>query len=92
MVNRYIRGRIAEKKVANRLKNKGYITRRSKGSRGPYDVYARRGKTKLYIQVKTGKATMKKPEVRKLRNVAKKRGGKAMYMKYNKGKIRSRFI
>ena len=55
MVNLYRRGRIAEKKVVNYLKRKGFTNiRRSKGSRGPADIYARKGVTKYYVQVKYG--------------------------------------
>ena len=43
--NLYRSGRIAEGKVANRLRGKGYFVRRSKGSRGPADLKAYRGNT-----------------------------------------------
>ncbi len=40
MVNSYRRGRIQEKKVENWMRDKGWTNlRRSKGSRGPADIY-----------------------------------------------------
>jgi len=52
MVNLYRKGRIAEKKVVNWLQSHGfYNLRRSKGSRGPYDIRGRSPSgTKAYIQ------------------------------------------
>lgn len=75
--NRYRKGRIAEKKVKNWLGNHNFTNiRRSKGSRGPADIYARSPQgTKTYIQVKSGTARMTRDEKRNLRSMAKKRGG-----------------
>jgi len=54
--NMYRKGRIAERKVMNRLEKLGFKNiRRSKGSRGPYDIYATKKKKKYYFQVKSGK-------------------------------------
>jgi len=54
--NWYRSGRIAEGKVARRLKKLGFKNIRiSKGSRGPADIYAVKKKKKYYIQVKSGK-------------------------------------
>jgi len=93
MVNRYRKGRIAEKKVMNYLKKKGYTNiRRSKGSRGPADIYARKGNTKYYIQVKSGTAKMSSKERRRLRRLAIKRKGVAVVIhRTEKGKYKWRF-
>lgn len=91
MVNLYRRGRVAEKKVVNWLKSKGFRNvRRSRGSRGPYDVYAvSPSGVKTYVQVKSYSARLTKEERKKLRNVAKKRKGFAAYVHYDgKGKFR----
>ncbi len=91
MVNTYRRGRIAEKKVVNWLKKLGFKNvRRSKGSRGAYDIYAvSPSGVKTYVQVKSYSARLTKEERRKLRNVAKKRKGFAAYVHYDgKGKFR----
>lgn len=94
MVNLYRRGRIAERKVVNYLKTKGFRNiRRSKGSRGPTDIYARKGNVKYYIQVKYGTASATRQEIRKLRALARKRGGAAVIIKRSKeGKIRWKFL
>ncbi|MEM0134573.1 MAG: hypothetical protein QXU18_05010 [Thermoplasmatales archaeon] len=75
--NTYRRGRIAEKKVGNWLGGHGFTNiRRSKGSRGPADIYARSpGGTKSYIQVKSGTARMGSDEKRRLRSLARSRKG-----------------
>jgi Holliday junction resolvase len=93
MVNLYRRGRIGEKKVVNYLKERGFkIVRRSKGSRGPYDIYARKGENKYYIQVKTGSARPTSKEIRRLRSVAKNRGGVAAVIHRDKGKHKWKYL
>lgn len=53
--NMYRSGRIAERKVMNRLADLGYKNiRRSAGSRGPADIYAVKKRKKYYFQVKSG--------------------------------------
>ena len=83
-----------EKKIVNYLKNKKfYNIRRSKGSRGPADIYARKGKEKFYIQVKYGRSKPSKKEIRRLRNLARKRGGiAALIHRTKEGKIRWKFL
>lgn len=88
----YTKGIRAENIVKRKLKEKGYLVRQSKGSRGPYDLYALKGGRKLLIQVKSGNASLSKAERTSLRRVAKKKRAKAFLMKYEKGKIRSKII
>lgn len=85
MVNKYRRGRIAEKKAADWLKKLGFRNiRRSKGSRGPYDIYAvSPSGIKTYVQVKSYTARLKREERKKLRDVARRRRGFAAYIHYN---------
>ena len=93
MVNLYRRGRIGEKKIVNCLLEKGFdMIRRSKGSRGPYDIYARKGENKYYIQVKTGSARASSSEIRRLRAVARERGGTAVIIYKKKDKIKWKFL
>ncbi|HLH45201.1 MAG TPA: restriction endonuclease [bacterium] len=94
MVNLYKRGRIAEKKVVDYLKKKRFRNiRRSKGSRGPADIYARKGGRKFYIQVKYGQSKPSKKEIIRLRNLARKRrGAAALIHRTKEGKIRWRFL
>ncbi|MEM5790689.1 MAG: restriction endonuclease [Candidatus Aenigmatarchaeota archaeon] len=93
MVNLYRRGRIGEKKVVAYLKSRGFRTlRRSKGSRGPYDIYGRKGKNKYYIQVKTGSARASSSEIRRLKSIAKQRGGTAVLIHRKKGRQKWKFF
>jgi Holliday junction resolvase-like predicted endonuclease len=93
-MNTYRRGRIAEKKVANWLEDKGFTNiRRSAGSRGPADIYARSPSgVKTYVQVKAYSASLDSQGKRELRSLAKDRGGAAMDVHYDgPGKIKPRF-
>ena len=93
MVNRYRRGRIAERKVADYLKSRGFKNvRRSRGSRGPADIYAVKDGVKYYIQVKTNKSRISKEEIRKLRELAKKRRGVAAYIHKKGSKYKWKFF
>lgn len=93
MVNRYRRGRIAERKVVNDLKGKGFKNiRRSAGSRGPADIYARKGENKYYIQVKSNTARATRGEITDLRKLAKERGGTALVINRKKGRNKWRFF
>jgi len=91
--NKYRSGRIHEGKVATRLRELGFANiRKSKGSRGPADIYARTpGGTKAYVQVKSGSASVSAYEVRKLRALAKERRGVAITAERKEGKTRFRF-
>ena len=90
MVNLYRRGRIAEKKIVNYLAEKGFTNiRRSAGSRGYADIYARGPSgAKFYIQAKSGGARATREEVRGLRSLAKKRRGVAMIIHKDKQRYR----
>ena len=75
------------------LADEGYYNiRRSKGSLGPADLYARKGDNKYYIQVKTGSARAGPREIRRLRALAKSRKGTAVVVNYNKGRKKVRFF
>jgi Holliday junction resolvase len=94
MKNRYRSGRIHEGKVATNLGSRGWTNiRRSKGSRGPADLYARTPSgTRAYIQVKSGTASVSKREVRDLRALAKSRKGVAVTAVRRDGKTKFRFL
>ena len=93
LVNPYRRGRIAEKKVVNYLRQRGFRNiRRSKGSRGPADIYATKNNTKFYIQVKSGTARPTRDEIRKLRKLAKERHGVAAVIHRKDGEIEWKFF
>jgi len=88
----YSKGISAEKRVKERLENKGYLVRQSPGSRGPYDLYAMKGGKKMLVQVKSGNASLTSKGRRDLRAAARKKGATAVYMKVKGRKIRSRFV
>jgi Holliday junction resolvase len=50
----YSKGVGAERKVKAKLERKGWLVKQSKGSQGPYDLYAMKGGRKLLVQVKSG--------------------------------------
>jgi len=95
MVNLYRRGWIAEKKTANYLEEKGFTgIRRSAGSRGAADIYARGPEgDKFYIQVKSYSARPTNEEIRRLRAVARERYGVAAVIhRDEKGRHRWKFL
>lgn len=92
MTNQYRRGRIAEKKVVNDLRVRGFENiRRSVGSRGPADIYAIKDGIKYYVQVKSGSAQMNRTGVQELRALAKKRSGVAVSIHRAEGKNKWKF-
>jgi Holliday junction resolvase len=92
MVNRYRSGRIAERKVVNDLKEKGFENiRRSAGSRGPADIYARKDDRKYYFQVKSNSARASREELGNLRDLARERGGCAVVIHREKGRNKWKF-
>lgn len=58
----YHRGRAKEYKVMSILRSGGWVCSRSAMSHGPIDVFAAKNRKILVIQVKSGKARMKKQE------------------------------
>ncbi|MFZ3077172.1 MAG: restriction endonuclease [Candidatus Aenigmatarchaeota archaeon] len=93
MVNTYLRGRIAEKKIVNDLREKGFENiRRSAGSRGPADVYACKDGRKYYIQVKSSAARITNEEVTKLRCLAQQRDGTAVAIHKDGNKKKWKFF
>lgn len=92
-MNCYRKGRIAKRKVANDLKHKGFKNiRLSAGSRGPADIYARKGTRKYYVQVKSGSARMSRAETARLRAMAREGGGVAVGIRRNAGRNRWKFF
>lgn len=87
MVNLYRRGRIAERKVANSLREMGFENiRRSAGSRGPADIYAVKNDRKYYFQVKSNSARIDSDGIDSLRDLAQSRRGVAVIVHRKNGK------
>ena len=62
----YEKGRAREYKVMTMLKGEGWVVSRSAASHGAVDVFAARGGRLLLVQVKSGKARVKKEEMEEL--------------------------
>jgi len=88
----YSKGIDVERKVKSKLESKGWLVRQSKGSRGPYDLYAMKGGRKLLVQVKSGRSSFGRSQKSRLRRVAKSKGAKAILMRYKRGKIHSKIV
>jgi Holliday junction resolvase len=88
----YSKGLKAERKVKKKLEKKGWLVRQSKGSRGPYDLYALKSGKKLLVQVKSGSSHLDKKDKVRLRQVAKKKGAKALLIHVKGKKTHSKFI
>jgi Holliday junction resolvase len=88
----YSKGLSAERRVKEKLESKGWLVRQSKGSRGPYDLYAMRGGRKLLVQVKSGTASASRREIRKLRAAARSKYAKGLVVHVKGKKVKSRFV
>ncbi len=66
VVSRYARGREREYRTMNILKHEGWLVERSAASHGAVDVFAAKGGKLLLIQVKSGRARVKKEELEEL--------------------------
>ncbi len=75
VVNRYARGREREYRTMNILKHDGWLVERSAASHGAVDVFAAKGGKLLLIQVKSGRARVKKEELEELVSWGKTRTG-----------------
>ena len=65
-VSRYAKGRSREYRTMAILKRDGWLVSRSAASHGAVDVFAARDGRMLLIQVKSGKARVKKEELQAL--------------------------
>jgi Holliday junction resolvase len=62
----YEKGRAREYTVMKMLKEEGWMVSRSAASHGAVDVFAAKGGRLLLVQVKSGKARVKKEEMEEL--------------------------
>lgn len=62
----YEKGRAREYKAMTILKEDGWVVARSAASHGAVDVFAAKGGRLLLVQVKSGKARVKKEEMEEL--------------------------
>lgn len=66
MVSQYARGRAKEYRAMTMLRQEGWFVARSAASHGPVDIFAAKAGKILLIQVKSGKARIKKDELKEL--------------------------
>jgi Holliday junction resolvase len=88
----YSKGLRAERVVRRRLEEKGWLVRQSKGSRGPYDLYALKGGRKLLVQVKSGKSSFSSRERTELVRTARKKGATMVLARVKGKKVYWRFM
>jgi Holliday junction resolvase len=74
---RYEKGRAKEYRVMALLKKDGWVVSRSAASHGAVDVFAAKGGRLLLVQVKSGKARVKREEMEELIRWGKESNGDA---------------
>jgi len=78
LVNRrYLTGRAREYRAMLMLKKEGWLVSRSAASHGAVDVFAAKGGKLLLVQVKSGKARVKKEEMEELLRWGRETNGDA---------------
>jgi Holliday junction resolvase len=90
---RYERGRAKEYKTMAILKKDGFKVSRSAASHGAVDVFAAKGGRMLLIQVKSGRARVKKEELEELIDWGKNSNGDAEVWHFKgRGKVEKRRV
>ena len=82
---RYAKGREREYRTMSILKHDGWLVSRSAASHGAVDVFAAKGGRLLLIQVKSGRARVKKEELEALVSWGKNSNGNAEVWHFKDG-------
>jgi len=82
---RYAKGRDREYRTMSILKHDGWLVSRSAASHGAVDVFAAKGGRLLLIQVKSGRARVKKEELEALVSWGKNSNGNAEVWHFKDG-------
>ena len=85
VVSRYAKGREREYRTMSILKHDGWLVSRSAASHGAVDVFAARGGKLLLIQVKSGRARVKKEELENLVSWGRNSNGDAEVWHFKDG-------
>lgn len=85
VASRYARGREREYRTMSILKHEGWLVERSAASHGAVDVFAAKGGKLLLIQVKSGRARVKKEELEELVRWGKNSNGDAEVWHFRDG-------
>ena len=93
MGTRYERGRAKEYRTMAILKEEGWKVSRSAASHGAVDVFAAKDGRMLLIQVKSGRARVKKEELQELIDWGKNSNGDAEVWHFKgRGKVEKRRV
>jgi len=84
-MTRYTKGRAREYRTMAILKEDGWLVSRSAASHGAVDVFAAKDGRLLLIQVKSGRARVKKTELEELIRWGRESGGNAEVWHFKKG-------
>lgn len=85
VINRYVKGREREYRAMSILKREGWMVSRSAASHGAVDVFAAKDGKMLLVQVKSGRARVKKEELRELIEWGKSSNGDAEVWHFKDG-------
>ncbi len=85
VVSRYAKGREREYRTMSLLKHDGWLVSRSAASHGAVDVFAAKGGRLLLIQVKSGRARVKKEELENLVSWGRNSNGDAEVWHFRDG-------
>ena len=92
-MTRYQKGRAREYRVMAILKSEGWLVSRSAASHGAVDVFAAKDGKMLLVQVKSGRARVKKEEIQELVQWGKNSSGDAEVWHFkNGGKLEKRRV
>jgi len=86
------RGLSIERRVATRFRDKGWLVKPSKASRGAYDFLAMRGGRKMLVQVKSGNSPFTREDRSRLRAVAREKGAHAMVYRVSRRRLQPQFV
>jgi len=87
---RYERGRAKEYRAMSILRDAGWLVSRSAASHGAVDVFAAKDGRILFVQVKSGRARLKKEELQELLEWGKQANGDAEVWHFKGGKLEKR--
>lgn len=93
MNRQYQKGRRWEYTAMNKLRRDGWVVSRSAASHGAVDVFAAKGGRLLLVQVKSGRARVKKEELEELVRWARESNGDAEVWHFkSRGKFERRRV
>jgi len=86
------RGLSIERRVVSRFRDKGWLVKPSKASRGAYDFLAMREGRKMLVQVKSGNSPFTRQDRSSLKAVARQKGAHAIVYRVNQKRLQPHFV